>query len=215
MVATPNTIACERFLELLTARKPQLYFQHVADLDQLRQLWQIDQAAYLDCSLSFERFQEWWERYEFGSRVLLDGDQILASIGIYPLYDEQAAAFSAGTIPESDLKPVLCDECEAEPRHNWYASGIVVAESLRGSSNSPLKTLLQLGLNNWLRSGHVAYPLHLWSIAEYEVGARLLDFFGFVKVRDGSSLPDSCDLYHRVFETRDQAHDFLKRKGLR
>lgn len=215
MSVSPCQVACEESLELLTAAKLNLYFQPVADLDQLRQLWRIDQAAYLDCSLSFDRFVEWWEAYVYGSRVLLDGDRILASIGIYPLSSQQAQAFSSGTIPESELKPVLFDECVVNPQNNWYASGIVVAESFRGHASSPLKTLLQSGLSAWLDSNHVAYPVSLWSIAEYDIGAKLLNFFGFTKTREGGQMPDGCDLYHRSFASKQEARDFLRHKGLR
>jgi hypothetical protein len=213
MLTSPYHQACEATIDLLNQPKPKLYIQPVASVEQLQQLWAIDKDAYLDCSLSFEAFKEWWERYEFGSRILLDRDRILASIGIYPLYAEQAAAFISGMIPESDLRPVTMAECEQNRQHNWYASGIVVAEHLRGW-NSPLKTLLQLGLTYWLSSGHIAYPLNIWAIAEYEIGARLLNCLGFVKVRDGSTMPDGCDLYNAQFDSEKQIRSMLRAKGL-
>jgi hypothetical protein len=102
--------------------------QPVESLQRLEELFVIDQDAYQECSLSFERFKQWWELYPFGSRVLLANDQIQASIGIYPIAAEMAISFQNGEIHESVLQPVSVQECQESPQSFWYASGIVAVE---------------------------------------------------------------------------------------
>ena len=195
---TPHTAACEEMIALLNP--PRIYLQHVEDLDRLRELFAIDQAAYNECSLEFATFRHWWERYDLGSRVLLSDNEIVAGLGIYPLATEQAIAFEQGRICEGDLLPVPIAECEAQPVHDWYISGIVVVNSLRGAG-SPLRRLLRLGLSSWIDSGHVAYPLNLQAIAYSEAGRRLLELLGFAKIRVATELPDHCDLYKLRLES--------------
>ncbi|RMH41285.1 MAG: hypothetical protein D6694_09225 [Gammaproteobacteria bacterium] len=209
----PNELACQEAIALLDRPKPRYRLQVCEDLGQLQQLWKIDREAYKDCSLSFDRFREWWTRYEFGSRILLEGDCILAALGIYPISPEQYHAFSDGQIPENKLVPVPFEECEANPQSCWYASGIVTAEQVRGWG-SPLKLLLQAGIGCWADSRHIAFPLKLMAIAEYEAGARLLNFLGFEQTRDGGSMPDGCDLYETRFNSESDLRSQLRKRGL-
>ncbi len=203
MLLNPNKLACEEAI-LLLERNKRYRMQACQDLKQLRLLWEIDSQAYQDCSLSFERFCLWWERYEFGSRILVDEDNcILASIGIYPISSTQYRSFVNGQIPESDLLPVPLHKCQSRPQSYWYASGIVIAEEIRGWGG-PLRTLLRMGLSHWFGSRHIAYPVHLAAIAEYEVGAKLLDFLGFQKTADKESMPNHCDLYQVCFSSEMQ-----------
>jgi hypothetical protein len=209
----PNELACQGAIALLDRPKLRYRVQVCQDLEQLRQLWEIDKEAYKDCSLSFEDFESWWNRYEFGSRILLEGDRIVAALGIYPISPEQHHAFVTGQIAESELKPVWFEECERNPQTCWYASGIVTAEEVRGWG-SPLKLLLQTGPSYWVDSRHLAYPLNLVAIAEYEVGARLLNFLGFEKTSDGASMPDGCDLYQTHFSSEAELRSRLRQRGL-
>lgn len=211
MPVSPHIAACEEALSLLSKPHPRYTIQAVESVERLRQLWEIDKSAYLDCSLPFEPFLEWWQRYEFGSRILLESDRIVASLGIYPLSGEQYNAFHAGSIREALLKPVPFQACEIESCQHWYASGIVVAESDRGWG-SPLLTLLSSGLRCWLDSGHLSYPLSIMAIAEYDAGARLLELFSFSKAKDKSEMPDGCDLYELKIANRKQALLLLKQR---
>lgn len=208
MVVSPHIAACQEAIDLF--RRQTIHLQPVESLDQLQELFAIDAEAYQECSLEFEVFRQWWERYPLGSRVLLADGQIAASIGIYPLYSEQFAAFQHGKIPEQHLRPVTLAECEFKPARTWYASGIVVATQLRGWG-SPLGRLMRGGLSEWLNSGHIAYPLEILAIAEYDEGRKLLELLGFCKVRVGAELPDGCDLYKVQFENYEQALSLVQR----
>lgn len=166
--------------------------QYVESVEQLRELWAIDKAAYQDLSLEFEPFLHWWSRYPMGARLLLFEGKIVASMGIYPLYPQQAETFIAGEIRESSLEPVMEAECQQGIQH-WYFSGIVVVEQWR--YRGLLLPLLETKLKTWANSGHLAYPLTLCGLAEYGIGAKILDRLGFTLHRKGIEMPDGCDLY--------------------
>jgi GNAT superfamily N-acetyltransferase len=172
---------------------------------ELIELWEIDKQAYGDCSLAYEPFLKWWTRYPYGSRNLVFGGAIVASIGIYPLYQEQAEAFALGLIKESDLLPALLSDCETVGACHWYCSGIVIAEEFQ--NKGLLKTLLSLGIEAWEATGHIKFPMTLYGLAEYEIGEKLLRRFGFSKVKEGSKMPDGCDLY----KAQITSHEHLER----
>ncbi len=209
---SPHVAACEQLLKVLEP-KSEIVVETIDTLERLEELWRIDSEAYGNCSLTLEEFSAWWRRYEFGSRNLISQGRIAASIGIYPLYPEQALLFSTGQMEESDLTPVTLTECEQCPVSDWYFSGIVVRNDLRGWG-SPLPMLLKLGIGYWLASGHVAYPLSAWAIAEYSAGARLLNFLGFSKFKDGSLLPDGYDLYRLHLACEREALTVFRTRGL-
>ncbi|RMH41272.1 MAG: hypothetical protein D6694_09155 [Gammaproteobacteria bacterium] len=58
----------------------------------------------------------------------------------------------------------------------------------------------------------LAFPLKLMAIAEYEAGARLLDFLGFEQTCDGGSMPDDCDLYETRFKSRSDLRSAASQK---
>lgn len=213
-MASPSILACEELLNSLSAPKPQFHFQAIASLEQLYQLWEIDRDAYQEQSLSFERFQEWWERYELGSRVLLEGDRILASLGLYPVSCHHFDKFTAGLIPERDLLPLPLEQCEESPASCWYASGIVVSPSARGWGKPHVNRLMSYAFHQWVDSGHISYPLQVAAIAEYEQGAKLLQALGFQKLQDGYGLPDGCDLYWISFASEEEVRSLLRSRGL-
>lgn len=210
-IISPHIAACEEAIALFSRPHSKSELRSIANLEELEQLWQIDKEAYGDVSLEFSEFSQWWQRYELGSRCLWIDGKIQASIGVYPLYQQQAIAFAEGIIPEADLIPVTVPECEASPQQYWYASGIVVRPDLRGWAG-PLRSLLQLGLGCWLDSGHVAFPLTITALAEYDVGERLLTMFGFSKARDKSEMPDGCDLYSLKLDSLSHARTVFRQK---
>jgi hypothetical protein len=208
---TPHTAACEELIQMMTP-VGAVYAETIESEKDLIDLWEIDKQAYGDCSLAYEPFLEWWTRYPYGSRNLVFGGTVIASIGIYPLYQEQAEAFASGLIKESDLLPSLLSDCEMMGADHWYCSGIVIAQEFQ--HKGLLKTLLSLGIGAWEATGHIKFPMTLYGLAEYEIGEKLLRKFGFSKAKEGSGMPDGCDLYkaeiasHEHLETMREARGF-------
>jgi hypothetical protein len=211
MSTSACTVACESVLDLLSHSEPRFSLETAENLDRLHQLWLIDQAAYGELSLTFEAFQQWWLRYSAGSLLLIDNfDMIAGSLGIYPLSESDYSDLTSGVKPESQISPMLYDECDLFGSQRWYASGIVLDSAFRGSP-FVLKQLLKTGLSAWLDSGHVRFPVKICSIAEYEVGAKTLRFLGFEKIADGCNCPDGFDIYQLELNTAQAGFNLLRR----
>jgi hypothetical protein len=211
---TPSIVAYRELTEL-TQPCSKLKSQYIESADQLRELWMIDADAYGDCSISFECFLNWWERYPYGNSVIFCDGTVIASIGLWPISAQQATAFIEGEIPEAQLVPLTLQDCQKEPQHNWYASGIVLKNPLRGNlKNNPIKMLLERGVGEWFDSGHIAYPMRLLALAEYTEGENLLTRFNFMQIRTRNHMPDKCDLYSLQINTEEEAAHILKARNL-
>jgi hypothetical protein len=209
---SPHIRACSVALDVLNEKRLSSRMELITDLNRLEELHRIDLTAYLDASLDFDGFRHWWERYGWGSRVLIDdADQIEGSIGLYPLPVEAFESFKVGAVREAELSPMLHDECEMFGCSTWYASGIVLRDDARGNGAS-LKRLLQFGLGEWIDSGHISYPFQVVAVAEYSIGAKLLEFFDFARVADGAMLPDGFDLYELALDSHCHAVSLLRLK---
>lgn len=180
--------------ELVTAFTPlQLEIDHPRTPEQLRELWQIDCLAYGDHSLKFEPFLNWWQRYPMGSRCLLLEGRIVAGMGIYPLTHEQAQSFTAGQIAEGELQPMPEQDCESEGCADWYFSGLVIVPHFQ--NRGVVRRLIRLSVSEWMRSGHLRYPIALYSLGQTERGRKALELFGMRLTVPASRLPDELDLY--------------------
>lgn len=204
----PNLDACEEVLNWLD-RPRGLHPAHMETESDVRAQWEIDQEAYGDCNLSYEKFLEWWTAYPFGSHQLMRGSEILASIGLYPIEREMFFRFRSGEIPESELTPLEIGGIQSgeTPAHCWYASGIVVVPKYRG--RSVLRDLFRISIPAWASRGHAAFPLSIAGLAEYAIGARMLERCGFTKERSGEQTPDGCDLYTLELVDKKECADWL------
>lgn len=202
-------------LSTLLAPLPRLKVRPIENLEELKQLHAIDADAYQECSITFECFQGWWERHQQGNTVVFSGDDIVASIGLWAISEEQSAAFIEGGIRESDFMPVSFEQCESVPQQNWYASGIVLKKHLRRNlKNNPIKMLLERAIGEWFDSGRAAYPLRVIALAEYVEGENLLTRFNFMKIRDKANLPDGCDIYCLQLNSEEDVESLLKSRRL-
>ena len=210
-IASPCLDAYQE-LSTLFSPAPKLRIRSVKDLEELRQLHEIDLDAYQECSLKFETFQGWWERYPDGNTVaFLDDTEILASIGLWAIPEHQSTAFIEGNIRETEFNPVSLEECEQTPQQHWYVSGIVLKKRLRGNiKNNPIKMLLERSIGELFESRRVAYPLQILALSEYVEGENLLTRFSFIKIGDKTNMPDGCDLYSLHLNSEREVEHLLK-----
>lgn len=191
IVASPADIAYD---ELVSALSPlPIEVDHVRHESQLRELWQIDTLAYGDHSLAYEPFLEWWQRYHSGSQCLLLDGKIIASVGIYPLSSQQAVSFSTGQISEGELHPVALNDCE-EGIANWYFSGLVIVPEFQ--NRGLVRRLIRMGVGEWMRSGHLRYPLSLYGLGQTEKGQKAMELCGLQRLVLGALLLDGLALYY-------------------
>ena len=207
-------------LELLELDLVDYSIQNVSTLAQLKDLWQLDMQAYQDCTIPFKTFKQWWSRYPLGSKVYLENNAILAAIGLYPIESTMAVAFMHGEISETDLVPVRLKDCVRTPQQYWYASGILLNNTLldadphRRLRSHPVKPLLKTALQLWLGSGHVAYPATLFALGLSLEGTNMLRRFGFTESRSAADLPDHCSLYTLTLTSRQQVLNVLEGRAL-
>jgi hypothetical protein len=216
--STKSTSACIealRELETLIQSSPKLEVRPLNSLDELRKLHEIDADAYQECSISFDCFRGWWERYPSGITAVFSGDELVASIGLWAISPEQSQAFIDGQIREADINPVTTEECERQAQSHWYASGIVLRKHLRGTvKTNPIKLMLEAAIGGWFDTQMVAYPLRILALGEYLEGQNILSRFNFMKIRDRSNLPDGCDMYCLQANTEEEIERILRSRHL-
>lgn len=210
IAATPHEAACQEILSDL--KTPRQEASYIRDKDHLRELWQIDKVAYDDHSLEFEPFLSWWNRYPIGSNCILMDGQIVASLGMYPISPEQAAAFSGGQIAEKDLLPVPIAECETNGCIDWYFSGLVVTPEWQ--NRGLVRRLLRVGLGAWSVCGHLRYPIRIYGLGQTSTGKRVLEWFGMNQIVEGSHLPDGLDLHFVELESAPALRAHLSKRGI-
>lgn len=192
---TTQSLCEAAYMEITNTLNPPAYEAGtVESLEVLRELWQIDKKAYGDHSLEFEPFLEWWNLYPHGSRCLFLKDKIVASIGIYPLSVEQSQAFRDGHLVESELRPVSIAQCAEEGVQDWYVSGIVVVDEWQ--NRGLVRPLIRSAIENWMNSGHIHYPVRLFSLGQTLKGVKALKLFGLEFTTSGDLLPDQLDMYY-------------------
>lgn len=204
-------------LEALINQDGTFSVQNIRNISLLRQLWKLDTAAYSTedkaYELSFAEFSNWWRRYSLGSKVLVVNDQIVSSIGIYPLTQDQYLSFSAGSLNENDLLPVSLKECKKTPQQYWYLSGIVRDENYvhLGLKIHPLYHLLKESLGLWLDSGHLKFPIFITAIALNSSASALLTNSGFSQKEFGK---DGFPLYELELSSLEDTKSLLRTRRL-
>ena len=187
---SPSDVACFELVN--AANPPQIKSGCITSIAQLEDLWRIDKEAYGEHSLEFEPFLEWWNAYPYGSRCLFLGGNIVASIGIYPLSQEQFNGFVNGEIAEGDLVPCLLNKSD-----HWYFSGMVILPEYQNRGLA--RRLLRMGVGGWIRSGHLEYPAQVCGLAQTEAGRKALELMDFKRSKTGSKMPDGLSMYRAIF----------------
>lgn len=186
MLATerPSSVAQEEFMQILESARFQSGF--LRDESDLRQIWEIDCQAY-DHNIHYDELKTWWSGYQHGTFCLFVRRKIVASVGIYPLSQEQADQFCSGSIPESDLRPALTDG------RNWYISGCVIVPEWR--NRGLIRPLMRIGFGGWLTRENLPDNIKLISLGESPLGCKLLERAGFNRTKPANQMPDRSALY--------------------
>jgi|GEM_PF-2270905 len=189
--------------------------RNIQSTEELEQLWQIDLEAYQEACITLDEFYGWWDRYEPGLKVLFRGEKVVGAFGLWPLTSKIAKRFKEGEMREGDLHPFeLLDSDSCKTRY-WYVSGIVLRPELRKSpKTNPIVMLLTVGLNIWLESGHLDFPVEVSAIAYSKEGQRLLERFGYIKIRDICNSSDPYPLYCLKARSKHDLANILRKRGI-
>ena len=96
------------------------YIQSTAELEDL---WEIDNAAYGEASITYEKFRDWWFSYPPGLHALFFRTRVMVAIGIWPLSARYAELFRNGRIKESQLNGRAMRPFMNTPAQSWYIMG--------------------------------------------------------------------------------------------
>jgi DNA-binding XRE family transcriptional regulator len=179
---------------------------------ELHDLWSMDNVAYGDASITFEHFQELWNAFPLGLRVLFFENTIIGAIGIWPLSGSWARALKAARVRERELPGRTMRAFRQKPARYWYISGIVRRSELTGGRT--IKPLLSKGINSWLNTAKIRYPCELFALASAPAGHALLERFGFFQVQKADAMPDGYPLYGLAVNSRAEFVQLLKERNL-
>jgi len=179
---------------------------------ELEDLWAIDNAAYGEASITYEKFQDWWSSFPLGLRALFFRNRVMGGIGIWPLSNRCTRLLKAAQLKESQLIGRTMRSYLDSPARFWYVSGIVLRPQLIRSR--AIKVLLSQGMGSWLKSPNIEFRGELLALAYSAPGQALLEGFNFFRIQNAAAMPDHVPLFGLELDTREQFVSLLRAKGL-
>jgi hypothetical protein len=189
-----------------------LHVRHIQSTAELEDLWEIDNAAYGQASITYEKFKNWWLSFPSGLYALFFRTRVMGAIGIWPLSGRCAELFASGELKESEINGRTMRTFLHSAGQFWYISGIVLRSELRGGR--AITILLSQCIGSWLATAHVRFPCQLLALAYSEQGESLLEGFDFFKLRNAKTMPDGVPLFALKVSARDKLLSSLKSRGL-
>ena len=148
---------------------------HIRSCGELHDLWAIDNDAYGEASIAYDKFEDWWRGYPFGLHALFFRTRVMGAIGIWPLSTSCAGLLKAARLKESEITGRQMRVFRDAPARYWYVSGIVLRPELIGGR--AIKILLSHGVGSWLASAHIQFPCELLALAYSDQGQALLGMY--------------------------------------
>jgi hypothetical protein len=185
---------------------------HIRSCGELHDLWAIDNDAYGEASIAYDKFEDWWRGYPFGLHALFFRTRVMGAIGIWPLSTSCAGLLKAARLKESEITGRQMRVFRDAPARYWYVSGIVLRPELIGGR--AIRILLSHGVGSWLSSAKIEFPSELLALAYSKQGHALLEGFNFFKVQNASMMPDGVPLFGLQLASKEQFVSSLKERGL-
>jgi hypothetical protein len=179
---------------------------------ELEDLWAIDNAAYGEASITYEKFRDWWSSFPLGLQALFFRNRIMGAIGLWPLSPRCSRLLKSAQFKESQLIGRTMRSYLDSPARSWYVSGIVLRPQLIGSR--AIRVLLSQGMGSWLKSPNIGFPGELLALAYSAQGQALLEGFNFFRIQNGAAMPDHVPLFGLELDTREQFVSLLRARGL-
>jgi hypothetical protein len=189
-----------------------LHVGHIRSPAELEDLWAIDNEAYGEASITYEKFKDWWLSFPRGLHALFFRTRVMGAIGIWPLSVRCAGLLSTARLKESQLTGRTMRTFINTPAHFWYISGIVLRPELIGGR--AIKILLSQGIGSWLASAHIQFPCELLALAYSDQGQALLEGFNFFKLQNAKAMPDNEPLFALQVGDKEHLVSSLKSRGL-
>ena len=184
---------------------PTDYFQSFAHLtlrlmssdDDLAQDRALGRAEYGDDAAPVSIMRQRLEKYPYGAFGLFEGKDLVGSLCLWPIPSANAQDFYDGKIGYYDLWPMkMFDLVEQGGANLWRISNLLIHPRYRiASPHNPVAFLLASAINSWAESGHMRYPVEVFTTAYTLPSQLLLQRFGFVKVREASQMKPGKPLF--------------------
>ena len=180
--------------------------------DQLKELWGIDETAYGEASMSFEKFRDWWCAYPPGLLVLHWNQRIGGAIGLWPISVRSAGRLTNARIKESALTGRMMRRFRKAPASRWYISGMVLRPELAGTR--AIRVLLGEGVCHWFKTAAITFPCQLLTLSPWPESELLLASFGFYCCQKARAMPDGVALFALDLASREDLTSLIARRGL-
>lgn len=184
----------------------------VWSLGELEDLWTVDNEAYGDKSIAYDKFKDWWLSFPIGLHALFFRSRVMGAIGIWPLSARCATLLQTARLKESEISGRRMRAFNTAPARFWYVSGIVLRPELIGSR--AIRILLSHGVGSWLSEANIQFPGELLALAYSQQGQALLEGFNFFKIQNGGTMPDRVPLFGLRLESKQLFVSSLKERGL-
>ena len=185
---------------------------HIRSCAELHDLWAIDNEAYGEASITYEKFEDWWRSFPSGLRAIFFRTRVMGAIGIWPLSGSCAGLLKAARLKESEITGRQMRLFKEAPARYWYVSGIVLRPELIGGR--AIRILLSHGVGSWLSSANIEFPSQLLALAYSKKGEALLEGFNFFKIQNASTMPDRVPLFGLQLADKQQLVSLLRDRGL-
>jgi len=183
-------------LALPPSNGPGFEVRNLNSVEELRELWKIDDENYGESSISFELFRSWWRAYPCGLYAIFDSQKIVGGLGLWPLKKKTFDEFVEGRRKESEITDRgICRVISHAVKDRWYFSGIVLTKRLRRSQ--AVATLLETSLSNWIAQLGPTPCVNLAALAYTSEGENMLRRFGFSCYRERTQTLDRLPIYAR------------------
>ncbi|MGA7954627.1 MAG: hypothetical protein WCA07_14025 [Gloeobacterales cyanobacterium] len=187
---------------------------HIHNTEELRKSRQIAESVFGEDMIPFSIEYSWWEAFEFGYKALYCGDEMVGVLTIHPVEDESANQFSNGQIMTEKLSIKTVASCQEQPCSIWYASGLFLKDIFRRSKRNPIYQLLSIGMNMWMESPYVTFPVKILALAVSNEGEKILERFSFIRAKEGPQMAGGYPLYILKLSSKSDLLSLIRRRHL-
>ena len=205
-----------RLLNYIDAMSAELEItvQHIHNTDELRKSREIAASVFGEEMIPFSIEYTWWEAFEFGYKALYCGDEMVGVLTIHPVEEESANQFCNGQIMTEKLSIKTVASCQEQPCSIWYASGLFLKDIFRGSKRNPIYQLLSIGMNMWMESPYVTFPVKILALAVSKEGEKILERFSFIRAKEGAQMAGGYPLYILKLSSKSDLLSLIRRRHL-
>lgn len=191
----------------------------------LENIHAIEYPVFGELAFTVAQQQAWLKRFPAGIFVMErdvstkaggQGTEFLGNFHLWPVAPDLANRFKQGQLTYSDLLPVtMADVVAAGGWPLWRIASLFVEAAYRvPTADNPVALLLAHALNLWADSGHVSYPVELFSTGFTIQGQRLLERFGFAPEVPAEQMANQRPLFVKRATSKNDLFAILGQRGL-